>query len=131
MLLHIIREGQIVPPRVAMQITYKLKNRAWSLVNRTLRQARHEITEDVDRIIPLAGSGEVTDSAPTIPDGHALLDDLVRSRVITKADKKMIIATVIEGKSLKDISHPKHYDRLKKRRQRTLLAIKEYLANRL
>jgi len=86
---------------------------------------------DINRIISLAGSNEDIDIAPDIPDAYVLLDDLVQRRVITQADKKIILATVIDGKSLKDISDPRHYEKLKKRRQRTIRAIETHLANKL
>jgi hypothetical protein len=88
-------------------------------------------TNSINRIISLAGSNEDIDIEPDIPDAYVLLDDLVQRRVITQADKKIILATVIEGKSLKDISDPGHYEKLKKRRQRTIRTIETHLANKL
>jgi hypothetical protein len=130
-LLSIIREATIAPHKVAMQITDKLKNETWRLVNRNRTQSRIEVTADIDSFASLAGGNEAADSEPDIPDAYTLLAELVQRRVITKADKKVIIATVIEGKSLRDVSDPKHYEGIKKRRQRTILAIKQYLANKL
>jgi hypothetical protein len=64
----------------------------------------------------------------SVPDVSALLDDLERCKVITRSDRQIIETTVIEGKQLKDLaSHPTDYERLKKRRQRALRAIREYL----
>lgn len=64
----------------------------------------------------------------SVPDVSALLDDLERHKVITRSDRQMIETTVIEGKQLKDLaSHPTDYERLKKRRQRALRAIREHL----
>ena len=130
-LLSIIREATIAPHKVAMQITDKLKNATWRLVNGNITRSRLEVPADVTSIISLAGSNDDVDREPDIPDAYTLLAELVQRRVITKADKKVIIATVIEGKSLKDLSDPKHYEGIKKRRQRTILAIKQYLANKL
>lgn len=63
----------------------------------------------------------------SVPDVSALLDDLERRKVITSADRLIIETTVIEGKPLKDFaSLPAEYERLKKRRQRALRAIREY-----
>jgi len=131
MLLQIVKASKIIPHKVALQITNQLKNETWSLANRSLSQSRLEVTTDINRIISLAGSNEEIDIEPDIPDAYALLDDLVQRRVITQADKKIILATVIEGKSLKDISAPRDYEKLKKRRQRAIRAVETHLANKL
>ena len=131
MLLQIVKASKIIPHKVALQITNQLKNESWRLANRSLSQSRLEVTTDINRIISLAGSNEAIDTEPDIPDAYALLDDLVQRRVITQADKKIILATVIEGKSLKNISAPRDYEKLKKRRQRTIRAMETHLANKL
>ena len=65
---------------------------------------------------------------PSVPDVSALLDDLERRKVISRADREIIETTVIDRFSLKDIaSTPAEYQRLKKRRQRALAAIRECL----
>ena len=67
---------------------------------------------------------------PSVPDVSALLDDLERRKVISRADRELIETTVIDGFSLKDLaSSPAEYQRLKKRRQRALAAIRGYLLN--
>ncbi len=83
----------------------------------------------------IIGNVAITDRDPSdeekdIPDLHALLNHLIQTRQITKTDKEIIIATLGEGKSLKDIaSTPADYERLKKRRQRILKTIRSHLAN--
>jgi hypothetical protein len=68
------------------------------------------------------------DNLPSIPDVSALLDDLERRKVIIRADREIIETTVIDRFLLKDIaSSPAEYQRLKKRRQRALAAIRSYL----
>ena len=64
----------------------------------------------------------------SVPDVSALLDDLEWHKVITRSDRQIIETTVIEGKQLKALaSTPADYQRLKKRRQRALRAIREHL----
>lgn len=130
-LLQIVKESKISPHKVALQIMNHLKNESWRLANRSLAQSRLEVATDMTRIIAAGGGRDDTDSEPDIPDAHTLLDDLVRRRVITQADRKIILATVIDGKSLKTISDPGQYEKLKKRRQRAIRAIEAYLANKL
>ena len=68
------------------------------------------------------------DNLPSIPDVSALLDDLERRKVINRADREIIETTVLDRFSLKDIaSTPVEYQRLKKRRQRALHAIRKNL----
>ena len=65
----------------------------------------------------------------SVPDVSALLDDLEKHKVITRSDRQIIETTVIEGKQLKDLaSYPTDYEKLKKRRQRALRAIREHLS---
>ena len=69
---------------------------------------------------------------PSVPDVSALLDDLERRKVIVRADREIINATVIDGFPLKDLAtSPAEYQRLKKRRQRALAAIRKHLINLL
>jgi len=68
----------------------------------------------------------------SVPDVSALLDDLEKHKVITRSDRQIIETTVIEGKQLKDLaSHPTDYERMKKRRQRALRAIREHLVKNI
>ncbi len=68
------------------------------------------------------------DNLPSVPDISALLDDLERHKVINRADREIIETMVIDGFPLKDIAAtPTEYQRLKKRRQRALRAIREDL----
>jgi len=50
--------------------------------------------------------------------------------VIRAEDREIIYETVIRERPLKDLAtDPREYQRLKKRRQRSLAAIREYLRN--
>ena len=67
-----------------------------------------------------------------IPDAEVFLDRLVRSGVIGDADREMLIATVLEGRLLKDIvPDAREYQRLRKRRQRILLVIRKHTTKSL
>ena len=58
------------------------------------------------------------------------LDNLVAAGVIRAEDREIIYETVIRERPLKDLAtDPREYQRLKKRRQRSLAAIREYLRN--
>jgi hypothetical protein len=65
-----------------------------------------------------------------LADAGAFLNDLVAAGVIHAEDRDLIQKTVIEDRPLKDLAtDPKEYQRLKKRRQRSLAAIREHLRN--
>lgn len=67
---------------------------------------------------------------PSVPDVSALLDDLERRKVISRADRELIETTAVDGFALKDLaSSPAECQRLKKRRQRALAAIRGFLLN--
>ena len=65
-----------------------------------------------------------------LADAGDFLDNLVAAGVIRAGDRAVIYETVIKGRPLKDLAtDPREYQRLKKRRQRNLAAIREYLRN--
>jgi len=142
-----------------MQIVGPLRNRVRSLVNRKLGLERRETywhaagegegnavpdgdydyelpTSDKDEIpvLPLGEQGEQRDSGEwrryDLADAGDFLDNLVAAGVIRAEDRKIIYETVIRERPLKDLAtDPREYQRLKKRRQRSLAAIREYLRN--
>ncbi len=56
------------------------------------------------------------------------LDELIRKRKITKKDKRLLIATTIEGKVLKKIVPKKEYEKYKARLRRFKKANKKMFA---
>lgn len=62
-----------------------------------------------------------------VSDARGLLDLLARRRVIDWEEKRILEATLIEGKTLKDVSQPGEYERLKSRRRNALKAVHAYL----
>jgi len=75
-----------------------------------------------------AGDGEDDRIEQIVTETAAFLDHLIRARKITKQDKRMIMETLIKGKSLKDIVAPGDYDRLKRRRLRIMGLIKKHFS---
>jgi hypothetical protein len=156
-LLQTIRETEIDPHRVAGQIIGRVKNSIQAILRRRIKEGGHARPGSregpahrfaIKQNYPFGGEGAPygwVESAgeaaadlfdadrggydlSSVPDVSALLDDLEQHKVITRSDRQIIETTVIEGKQLKDLaSHPTDYERLKKRRQRALRAIREHL----
>ncbi|HNY72674.1 MAG TPA: hypothetical protein PLU95_06535 [Syntrophales bacterium] len=65
-----------------------------------------------------------------LTDAESFLTGLVAMGVIGAEDREIIYETVIKERPFKDLAtDPKEYQRLKKRRQRCLAAIRKYLRN--
>ncbi len=144
-LLETIKETKFTPVKVAAQIVGRLKNKTRRLINESSKKDRREGFTAIEDILnpdeicdPLENmddhetsvrqedSGERFD----IPDAEAFLGRLLWEGVINEKDKMILTATIIEGRPLRDISSsPSEYQRLKKRRQRALLAIRKAKLN--
>lgn len=152
-LLEIIATMQVQPRKVAMQIVGPLRNTMRDRMNRRLAQNRLETAWHGNRQI----EGSAADSAHEyglpasfpagdlfpqdqdksgawqaydLPDAEALLAGLVEEGVIRAEDRDIIYETVIRQRPLKDLTaDPTEYQRLKKRRQRALTAMREHLRN--
>jgi hypothetical protein len=132
LLLGIIATVELRPRKVAMQIVGPLRNGVRDRMNRNLARDRMETARSAGgdaeavahRIEPFA------ETAYDIPDAEAFLAGLVREGIINAGDRGLIYETVIKERPLKDLTaDPTEYQRLKKRRQRALLAIREHLRN--
>lgn len=137
-LFRVIREVEIVPYKVAGRIVGALRNRVRALLNRSLREEFSGLAVDLgDEFEAIRSEAADPDEEPEkverdMPDVIALLDHLVRIKKISGEDKRMIIATFVEGKSLNVIAPTStEYERLKKRRQRALQTIKRHLSKQL
>ena len=137
-LIQVIQEIEIVPYKVAARIVGALRNRVRALLNRRLREEFSGLAVDLGdgfeaiRSDAAGPDEELVKIERDMPDMIAILDHLVRIRRITGEDKKMIIATFVEGKSLNVIATSStEYERLKKRRQRSIQTIKSYLSKQL
>jgi hypothetical protein len=145
LLLQVLKEAEITGFKVAGRIVGQVKNRFRSYLNYQIKHDpwdyspgqrtphRHTTFEEADvepgeygeAFLAIAGSD---DSFPDIADAETFMDILVEAGVIAAADRDLIKATSISDLPLKEMtSNPKEYERLKKRRQRALLAIREYL----
>ena len=145
LLLQVLKEAEMTGFKVASRIVGQVKNCFRSYLNYRIKHdswdyspgqripLRHTTFEEDDvepgeygeAFLAIAGSD---DSIPDIADAETFMEILVEAGVITAADRDLIKATSISDLPLKEItSDPKEYERLKKRRQRALLAIREYL----
>lgn len=132
-LIHIIRESAITPFKVAGRIVGELKNRVRGLLSPIPDEGfvalKGDGTDEFEsNRTYAAGDGEDDRIEQIVTETTAFLDHLIRARKITKQDKRMIMETLIKGKSLKDIASPGDYDRLKRRRLRIMGLIKKHFA---
>jgi hypothetical protein len=132
-LIQIIRESNITPYKVAGRIVGELKNRVRGLLspfpNEGFVALKGDGTDECESSRSYAaGDGEDDRIEQIVMETATFLDRLIRARKITKQDKRMIVETLIKGKSLKDIASPGDYDRLKRRRLRIMGLIKKHFA---
>ncbi len=138
LLLRMLRETKILSDKVAVRIVGQLRNDVRDLLDeRSLdREWLHTDVLDLfgadadarESQTPTDGSGiGALMDLLGVADARGLLDLLARRRVIDWEGKRIIEATLIEGKTLKEISRPEEYERLKSRRKNALKAIRVYL----
>lgn len=132
-LIQIIRESNITPYKVAGRIVGELKNRVRGLLSPIPDEGfvalKGDGTDECEsNRTYAAGEGEDDQMEQIVTETTAFLDHLIRVRKITKQDKRMIMETLIKGKSLKDIVSPGDYERLKRRRLRIMGFIKKHFS---
>ena len=132
-LIQIIRESNITPYKVAGRIVGELRNRVRGLLSpipdeRFVALKGDGTDEFESNRTYAAGDGEDDRIEQIVAETAAFLDRLIRARKITKQDKRMIMETLIKGKSLKDIVSPGDYERLKRRRLRIMGLIKKHFS---
>jgi len=132
-LIQIIRESAITPYKVAGRIVGELRNRVRGLLSPIPDERFVALKGDGTDEFELnrtyaAGEGEDVRIEQIVTETAAFLDHLIRARKITKQDKRMIMETLIKGKSLKDIASLSDYDRLKRRRLRIMGLIKKHFS---
>lgn len=132
-LIQIIRESNITPYKVAGRIVGELRNRVRGLLSPIPDERFVALKGDGTDEFELnrtyaAGEGEDVRIEQIVTETAAFLDHLIRARKITKQDKRMIMETLIKGKSLKDIASLSDYDRLKRRRLRIMGLIKKHFS---
>lgn len=138
-LLHVIKGSRITATKVAGKIIGKVKNEVQRLLNDKASDALED-TSDFDFSLITATTDNTTEQsddvtallkALNIADTEGLLDHLVQKRVITREAQKLLIATRIKGKSLKEICRPEDVSRLDKRRERAINDARRYIAKLL
>jgi hypothetical protein len=130
-LIQIIRESAITPFKVAGRVVGELRNRVRGLLSPIPDEGfvalKGDGTDEFEsNRTYAAGDGEDDRIEQIVTETAAFLDHLIRARKITKQDKRMIMETLIKGKSLKDVVAPGDYVRLKHRRLRIMGLIKKH-----
>ncbi len=136
-LLQIIRESAIIRYKVAGRIVGELRNRVRGslkiIPDEEFIAVKGDGTDafEASRTYAAAGDTEEFPIDRIVTETTAFLDRLIRARKITKQDKRIVIETLIKGKSLKDVVSPGDYDHLKRRRLRIMGLIKKHFAKYL
>jgi hypothetical protein len=138
LLLRMLRETKILSDKVAIRIVGQLRNDVRDLLDEKSREREWRPTDVPDLFGADADAWESQTHADEsdigalmdlldVADARGLLDLLARRRVIEWEGKRIIEATLIGGKTLKEIALPEEYERLKYHRANTLKAIRDYL----
>jgi len=137
-LLQVIKESRITATKVAGKIIGKVKNEVQRLLNDKASDALDDTSDfDFSLIAATTDTVEPGDDltallkALNISDTESLLGHLLQKRVITREAQKLLIATRIKGKSLKEICRPEDVSRLDKRRERAINDARRYIAKLL
>jgi hypothetical protein len=136
--VYLLETIEAIPPeeistKAASRILGRVKNRMRTWVSERIR----EISKSRD----YAGlEEEACEPLPVIEEGKApvdmeeaarFLEVFVKAGVITETDSLMVLGTIVVGRSLKDTAgDARTYQRLKKRRQRAVAAMRQYLQTR-
>lgn len=138
LLLRLLQEMKITSSKVAVGIVGQLRNEVRGLLDEKSQEREwpHAGVLDLFGVDP----DQWENQAPTdedslgmlldlldVADARDLLDLLARRRVIDWEGKRIIEATLIGGKTLKEIARPVEYERLKYHRANTVKAIRDYL----
>lgn len=140
LLLQSIRETNPALPQVSNRFTGALKNKFQKFIKEKIKEAKGETAYD-DTLAIFASDenseGEGDDQITKQIEEYDLakfrlqLDELIRKRKITKKDKRLLIATMIEGKVLKKIVPKNEYEKYKARLRRFKKANKKLFAKLL
>lgn len=138
LLLRMLRETKILSDKVAIRIVGQLRNDVRDLLDEKSQDREWLHTDMLDLFgvdadaresqapADESGIGALMDLLG-VADARGLLDLLARRRVIDWEGKRIIEATLIGGKALKEIAQSKEYERLKYHRANALKAIRDYL----
>ncbi len=126
-ILQTIEEKQITQKekKVASQIIGQVKNQIRSWINKKLKEEKALELSRKKNCEPHP-SGEKC--LPDLKEAERFLNLFVKARVITEADKFIILGSKVARKPLrKIITSSESYERIKKRRQRAVRAMEKYL----
>ena len=127
---------QTIPPeaistKAASRILGRVKNRMRAWVTERVREIskREDLLEE-EAYEPLPVIED--EKAPVdIEEAARFLERFVRAGVITETDMLLVLGTTVMNRSLKDTAgDARTYQRLKKRRQRAVAAMRQYLQTR-
>ena len=133
-LLQIIMGSAISPYKVAGRIVGELRNRVRGLLklipDEDFVAVKGDGTDtfEASGTYAAAGDGEEFPIDRIVTETTAFLDRLIRARKITKQDKRMIMETLVKGRSLGDLVATGDYERLKRRRLRIMGLIKKHFS---
>ena len=127
---------KLTPDRMAGRIIGELRNRVRTLLNMNPDENLIALDGDghgdfeITSCAAETNTDEEIDSDGIVVEISLFLNRLMRRGKITRKDKRIIMDTITEGKSLKDIALPRDYDRLKHRRRQVIEFIrKKYSAS--
>ena len=137
MLLQSIKETNPALPKVSNRFTGALKNKFQKFIKEKIKEAKGETAYDdtftvfaLDENSEWEGDDQIAKQAEEydLPKFRQQLDELIRKRKITKKDKRLLIATLIDGKVLKKIVPKNEYEKYKARLRRFKKANKKMFA---
>lgn len=129
---------EAIPPeeistKAASRILGRVKNRMRTWVSERIREISKSrdyagLEEEAYEPLPVIEEGE----APVdMEEAARFLEVFVKAGVITETDSLMVLGTIVAGRSLKDMAgDPRTYQRVRKRRQRAVAAMRQYLQTR-
>ena len=133
-LLQIIMGSAISPYKVAGRIVGEMRNRVRGLLKLIPNEEIIVVKGDGTDPFEASGTCAAVGDAEELPidrivqETVAFLDRLIRARKITKQDKRMIMETLVKGRSLRDLVATGDYERLKRRRLRIMGLIKKHFS---
>jgi len=137
LLLQSIRETNPALPQVSNRFTGALKNKFQKFIKEKIKEAKGETAyDDTSAVFAPDEESEREGDDQTakqleeydLAKFRLQLDELIRKRKITKKDKRLLIATMIEGKVLKKIVPKNEYEKYKARLRRFKKANKKMFA---
>jgi len=136
--VYLLETIEAIPPE---EISTKAASRILGRVKNRMRAWVTERVREISKSRDYAGlEEEAYEPLPVIEEGKApvdmeeaarFLESFVRAGVITETDMLLVLGTTVMNRSLKDTAgDARTYQRLKKRRQRAVAAMRQYLQSK-